>query len=543
MKRKIFTILCAAVLICYGCENDFDPKIYGTLNTSNYPSTAAEYESFMMLCYTPFCTPIYYLGAGSTGNQLTWYNPAGGVFRLFDAPSDVMAVWNYGWGDGWYYMSQASFSNWVYAARQPLNDPNINHFPKAAEVTYMTYVIGVIEKAAENVLPDTKKRELLGEAHLCRGIMTYYLLHLYGPVPLIMNPDDVTNQEKLEDVIRPSLQQMTEWISADFDYAYNNITETQTVKGRYNRDYARVCLMRHCLNEGSYMPGYYQRALDMYEELKGKYSLFIQGANPYAELFKTANEWNREIIMAVSCNENSDNERTHGNANSFEQYAVPDNAARVDDQGDHSPFYLQGAGWGQVFNVSKNFYDTFDAADKRRECIITSYYTTGGVWIDRNTTNWDGFIINKYPVETPTTYQGTDIPLARWADVLLMYAEAEVRKTNAAPSVEAVAAVNEVRNRAGLGDLPAAAIASKDAFFDALLTERGHELWYEGVRKIDLIRFNKYAQYTFQSKGVRPTHQYIPLPNYVIEEAESYGKVLTQTYERDGWQADLAAAH
>lgn len=54
-------------------------------------------------------------------------------------------------------------------------------------------------------------------------------------------------------------------------------------------------------------------------------------------------------------------------------------------------------------------------------------------------------------METATAFQGTDIPLARWADVLLMYAEAEVRKNNAAPSADAIAAVNEVRKRAGLG--------------------------------------------------------------------------------------------
>ncbi len=64
---------------------------------------------------------------------------------------------------------------------------------------------------------------------------------------------------------------------------------------------------------------------------------------------------------------------------------------------------------------------------------------------------WNGYIMNKFPQETMTTFQGTDIPLARWADVLLMYAEAEVRKTGTVPSVAAINAVNQVRNRAGCG--------------------------------------------------------------------------------------------
>jgi outer membrane protein len=215
----------------------------------------------------------------------------------------------------------------------------------------------------------------------------------------------------------------------------------------------------------------------------------------------------------------------------------------VDDQGNPTPFYLQGQGWGQTFNVSPKFWDTYDPSDKRREVILTKYYTTAGTWIDRNTTTWDGFIINKFPVETATAFQGTDIPLARWADVLLMYAEAEVRKNNAAPSADAIAAVNEVRKRAGLGDLPSSATANVEAFLDALLTERGHEMLYEGMRKIDLIRFNQYAQRTAKIKGVAPTHQYVPIPNYAVQQAsESYGKVLVQTFEREGWKADLAAA-
>jgi hypothetical protein len=533
--------LVAACLLC-SCEDNFDPKIFGSLNPTNYPSTAAEYESFMMLCYSPFTTTnTYWMGAGSSSNQLSWYIPPGGVYRMFDVTSDNTAVWNNGWGGGWLFLSKADFSQCVYNKRESLDDPNVNHFAKTAEITYMTYVIGVLEKAPVNILPEAKREALLGEIHLLRGIQAYYLLHLYGPVPLIMNPEDVSVEEKLKNVERPSLQQMTEWITADLEYACNHIPEKQAEQGRYNRDYARVYMMRHCLNEGSYMSGYYQKVIDMYDELKGKYSLFKSGANPYAELFKIANKFNNEIIMAVSCDANSDGSVKNGNANPFEYYAIPSNAAALDDQGQPTPFFPMGAGWGQVFNVSPKFYDTFELADKRRETIITRYYNTGGIWTDRNTSNWDGFIINKYPVETASYFQATDIPLARWADVLLMYAEAEVRNTNT-PSAGAIAAVNEVRSRAGLENLPAAATSGKDAFLDAILTERGHELYYEGMRKIDLIRFNRYAQEVLRTKEVKPTHQYMPLPNYAVEAAESYGKTLQQTYERDGWKADLAAA-
>src|SRR5690554_4924932 len=168
----------------------------------------------------------------------------------------------------------------------------------------------------------------------------------------------------------------------------------------------------------------------MYNELKGKYSLFKSGDNPYVELFKVANEFNNEIIMAISVDPNADGGALNGNSNPYAYYMIPDNATLKDDAGNHTPFYPMGAGWGQVFNISRKFYDSFESGDKRLDAIITRYYTNGGVWRDRNTSNWDGFIINKYPVESATYFQGTDIPLARWADVLLMYAEAEVRNSN-----------------------------------------------------------------------------------------------------------------
>ena len=149
----------------------------------------------------------------------------------------------------------------------------------------------------------------------------------------------------------------------------------------------------------------------------------------------------------------------------------------------------------------------FESNDGRLKTIVTSYKDKNGVIINKDNlgVRWNGYIMNKFPQETMTTFQGTDIPLARWADVLLMYAEAEVRKTGTVPSVAAINAVNQVRNRAGLANLPAVATNTKDAFLDAILTERGHELFYEGNRKIDLIRFNKYAQEMYKVKGVMPT--------------------------------------
>ena len=546
MKRIIQAAAIALTIILTGCENNFDPQIYGVLSPANYPASAEDFEQLMMTCYIPFTTSwTYYLGA-SKGNQHSWYIPAGGVLKHFEYTTDSMAPWIRGWGQMYYYLSMADFSQCVYFWRDGVDDgANVNHYPKTREVTRFTEIIGTLQDASSDVIPESRKNELLGEARLCRGLHMYNLLHTFGPVPLIVDPAKVSDAEALENTVRPSLDEITEWIYDDFEFAVNNVAEKQAEHGRYTADYARVCLMRHCLNEGYHKEGYYQKAIDMYRALQGKYSLYTKGENPCVDMFKVENEWNQEIIMAVSCNEVATGNNLEGNINPLMMLAVPTDAAKQDDLGNKTPFALQGGGWGQTFNVAPKFYDTYEDNDLRKDVVLTSYYSTNGYWVTPSDigSRWDGYIINKFPIQTETApHYGNDIPLARWADVLLMFAEAEVRKSGSAPSSEAIAAVNEVRHRAGLGDLPASATGSASAFLDALLTERGHEFLYEGIRKIDLIRFNQYALRTKQCKGLTPTHQYVPLPNYAVEEAENYGKTLEQTWSREGWSSDLAAA-
>ena len=146
------------------------------------------------------------------------------------------------------------------------------------------------------------------------------------------------------------------------------------------------------------------------------------------------------------------------------------------------------------------------------------------------------------PLKLITTFQGNDFPLARWADVLLMMAEVDVRRSNAAPSSQAVDAVNQVRRRSGLSDLSAQQTATKEAFLDVILDERAKEFLYEGHRKIDLIRFNKYAQACFKAKEMLYSSVHAT-SKYLVEQAKSYGKDLSQTYSRPHWEDDIALAN
>jgi hypothetical protein len=89
---------------------------------------------------------------------------------------------------------------------------------------------------------------------------------------------------------------------------------------------------------------------------------------------------------------------------------------------------------------------------------------------------------------TSFQYVNSNVILYRYADALLIYAEAQ-NEANGAPNGEAYNAINQLRNRAGLGDLTAG--LSQGDFREAVWQERRVELNAEFKRKFDLIRTNR----------------------------------------------------
>jgi hypothetical protein len=522
------------VLLFSSCENNFDPQIYGALFSTNYPQTEADYESYILSSYPDL------LG----GWARRFMSGEGGIIKFFDTPSDYT---NLQLGKpstaSTLEWPQGNFSNAHLYPKSPAGSTP-THYEKTRWITRQTEIIDVVQKAT--ILTEEKKKNFLGEARMLRGIYMYYLMHMYGPVPVIIDPALVGDIEAERNIVRPTLEQMTKYIYDDFDFAQQNMSNIAP-NGRYTADYAKFCLMRHCLNEGSYMSGYYDKAIEMYQSLKASnknYALFTKGgAAAYAEQFMQANKFNVEIIMALSTSPNGDGSN-YLDMFCFTWYTVPADAARYADVANTipTPFEKQGGGWSQRYSIPPSYYDAYEPGDLRREVILTSYVQNNAertvVTREDVDVKWNGFIINKYPIETNDLYQPTDFPLARWADVLLMYAEAVARKTNAVPTGEAMQGVTDVRARAGLPPFSGAAVASYNGFMDALLAERGHEMLFEGHRKVDLIRFNKYRHNFKVIKNIEPTHQYVPLPDYAVKEAESYGRVLTQTFERPGYDQD-----
>lgn len=507
--KKIYLIV-LVTLLSFSCD-DFDPALYGTLSPNNFPQTEEDYLLYTLEVYKPFASKWGYVVPNTAnGYRDNFHSYENGHLCMFDGTGDDIAIYSNGWGGLFEAMSRANLAFFIS------QDVSRSHLSKVSFVTQITQIIADLETA--DISPELKS-QLLSEAKIARAWTMYYLLHLYGPVPVILDADDIGTAAE-SDVTKPSRESYVQAMVSDLEFASDEANGLPDIKwssdefyGRFTRGFAMTLLMRVHMNERDFVS-----AEKVGREIASLgYSLVTTGANPYKSLFEVATQRNSENIFAVTVNHQSDGTDPNGNINAWTWYCYP---------GDYPGKYQQG-GWSNPhapFMAHWDFYDSFDPSDLRLQMLDGSYTNTNGQVRDRS--NMNGAVILKYPedVNNPGAYQGNDIIIARYADVMLMLAEA-INENNNGPTAEAIQLVNDIRNRSNLSNLPATDIADKDAFNEAILRERGWELFFEGVRKMDLIRHDKWTEYLGAS-GKMTDHSILPIPIYALNQGfdqnESY---------------------
>ena len=488
MKKIIFVVSIIAVLFS-SCKDNFDPQLYGSLSPSTFPSTESEYRLYMMELYKPFMSKWGYSALSWENN---FFSPEYGHLIEFDGASDLMPVYS-NWGGFWEGFTTCNFAFLKTQGRS-------SHFEKVRFVTRATKIIDDLEKST---IGDAPKKQLIAEARMARGWMMYYLMHMYGPVPVILDPALIGTDAEAN-LTRPTRDVFVQSIEADLRYAADNLPAVGEDYGRFTKGAALTVLTRLYLNEKNFT----KAESTAREILPLGYKL----VNDYASLFREATEVNTETIWAVSCINGPT-----GNFNAWGYYTYPS---------DYPGNKITG-GWGGstgVLSATWKFYDSFESVDVRRNLLIGEYTAKDGKTI-KNRTNMNGAVIAKYADEggALNSLQGNDIVVCRYADVLLMLGEAI--NENSGPTTEAVGFINQVRQRAGIGNLSSASIASKDALRDAIFIERAHELYFEGLRKQDLIRMGKW-QSALAAVGKTAGPELFPVPEYAINNSNGQ---LTQT--------------
>lgn len=121
--------------------------------------------------------------------------------------------------------------------------------------------------------------------------------------------------------------------------------------------------------------------------------------------------------------------------------------------------------------------------------------------------NEEGYRNNKFYPDSLSTVrdQGNDVPMFRYADVLLEKAEAILRGATATQGHTPLSLVNQVRARAKASPLSAVTLSD-------ILDERGREFPMEGWRRNDLIRYGLYEKTYSIKTDADPNHRIFPVP-------------------------------
>lgn len=187
---------------------------------------------------------------------------------------------------------------------------------------------------------------------------------------------------------------------------------------------------------------------------------------------------------------------------------------------------------GGGINALPTYFYEFNRYDQRRDVTINVFEINADdlsqvVKIDALS---DGKFRKSWTKITgPSQNLGINWPVMRFADVLLMYAEAE-NELNSGPTASAIEALREVRARAfsqNPSEMPAINVGGYQAFFKEIVHERLLEFGGESIRKYDLIRWNLLGEVVTETRGklqrlLDGTGEYANVPKYIYYKIGSY---------------------
>lgn len=340
--------------------------------------------------------------------------------------------------------------------------------------------------SAEDV---TNIRAYRAEARVLRALAYMHAIDLFGGNVPFVTEDDLPGAFQPAQTNRPNL----------FTYVESELTDAITdlpapgasEYGRANKAAAWTLLARLYLNAQVYTGTARWNDVITYASQviqSGGYTLEPN----YQNLFLADNNNSREIILSV--NYDGTRTTTYGGMTFLIHGAIGGSMNPAD-------FGVNG-GWAGM-RTTKALVNQFSDPSGRTDRRALFYINGQTLEINQVLNEFtQGYAITKYKNITSAgqpgsdvsgNYPDTDFPLLRLADVYLMYAEAVVRGGTGGDLTTALGYVNQLRQRAygnTSGNVSALTL-------DAIFTERSRELYWEGYRRTDLIRFDRFTTGTY----------------------------------------------
>lgn len=324
----------------------------------------------------------------------------------------------------------------------------------------------------DNVADPAKRAYFEGEAKFIRSLMYFNLVRLYGDVPLITSSINYDDTDKF---VRIAADQVYSQIKTDLLSAVSlcpvNWTSAQGT-ARATRGASQALLAKVYITLKEWDNARLQLEPIVGSNLKG--TTYQLNAS-YAAIFSTASEMSKEIIFAVRYKAGANGE---GNSFSYE-YTNNGDARNV--------------------RASAAYKAMFEASDVRKAASYDATSSLAAKFLDPS---------------APQRDAGNDFPVIRFADALLLYAEA-LNELSTTPSTAVLAPLNEVRKRAQAAEYTTITLSTRETVRNAIYKERQLEFGFENQRWYDLLRMDRTQATTILNAYLTATgNPGITVPDY-----------------------------
>ncbi|MBW8682804.1 RagB/SusD family nutrient uptake outer membrane protein [Chitinophaga rhizophila] len=494
-KKFIYQVVLAGAMACglASCTKDLDRTPITEATSASVYRDFSNYKGILAKLYGGFSV---------TGQQGPSGNPdisgidegtssyIRGYFQMQELPTDEAVI---GWNDGtlqdFHQMDWTPDDNFISAmfARLFYQIAQCNEFIRQTSDDKLGSN-GIAEKDQETA------RTFRAEARFLRALSYYHAMDLFGSVPFVTDSNEVAFYYP-DQISRADLFAYIERELKDIESSMPEARSNEY--GRADRACVWALLAKMYLNAEVYTgTGRYTDAVTYSSQvINSGYGLVTS----YANMFKADNNVTSQNEFLLTANFDGLRTQTYGGTTYLVHAAIGGNM-------DAAAFGVNG-GWGGLRTTSafvNLFTDLTGATDKR-----AMFHTEGQnrEIVDLGTFT-DGYAITKWSNKTSTgkdgsngTFVDVDFPLMRVAEMYLTYAEAVLRGGTGGSAATALEYINDLRGRAygnASGNITAGQL---DLRF--ILDERGRELYWEGHRRTDLIRYGLFtgSGYVWPFKG------------------------------------------
>jgi hypothetical protein len=401
--------------------------------------------------------------------------------------------------------SQANWSNYANV----MNNPNNLSQPWSTlyEAIGRANLLIASLDADKNLSQDVKDRGY-GEARFVRALCYYFAVRTWGKVPMRLTPIKNTSETALA---LSSVDEIYGQILEDLLFAEGVLPTTvpSAKAGRATKGAAKVMLADVYLTMGDFTNARTKAKEVMDNKATYGYDLLTSFETLYSPVLPT----NAEDVFSLKFSQFIDQ------GSFLASYYADDRAAQAG-------LSVTGLRFGGAVGKAP-LITGWDKKDLRRRMNIYDSIVINGVRVKANLVTGVDYFFGKYkdPGAPQDTGNGNDFYLYRYADVLLIFAEAENQLNG--PTPEAYEAVNKIRRRgygvdintpSALADFQAGLTQTK---FDSLVfRERGYEFMAEAKRWFDLVRTGRAETYIGAVNSTRkpvPTRLLFALPDVELQ--------------------------